>query len=248
MTATVLLYNPLVPATATASTEAAGYPATNALDSQILKPWKGTANSFDYLQIDLGSSKAVTGVTITGANMPFVFVYADNSATPTTSRGTLTMAADDQGRYKGSLQFSATVRYIRFSISPNATLDGAPGWIIGAATAWAASFSPPRDPLYGGSSLDFNSPQSRQDLDNGVVIRDDIGPSYQLITLAFSGSASDDMAAIRRCARAGLCWLDLGVSTQRGWQWPVREHEAKVTRKITGFNRETMDLVLKEEV
>lgn len=246
MTAASLLFGLLAPSTATSGTTT--NPATFALTTQINKPWLATATGTDFLQIDLGASVAVNGVALNAANMSSVTVFADNANPPTTNRGTLSMAQDAQGRFKGSLLFSATVRFVRFTIAAGGTNDGNSVWSIGFAAAFSGLFLPPKDPLFGESSNDLVTPQSRDDLANGVVIRDTTGPSFMMITRAFSGGAADDHEQIQQYARAGLCWWNDGNPGVAGNQWPVRHHEPKVTRRMGGFNREQVSIVLKEIV
>lgn len=247
-----MMIQPYAPATATAGSVSASFPATNALTTQVLKPWQGTTTGADFLQIDLGANKIIGnggGVILNAANMTSVTVFADTANPPTTNRGTLTLSQDAQGRYKGSLSFAAaSVRFIRFTIAGGSPVDGAAGWSIGFASVFASGFSPARDPLFGESSMDEVTPQSRDDLDNGVVIRDTTGPSFMLITRAFSGGSGDDHEQIQQYARAGLCWWNDGNPNAPWNQWPVRHHDPKVTRKLAGFNREQVTLTLKEIV
>jgi hypothetical protein len=248
MTAASLWFGLLAPATATAGSADPNYPATNALTTQVLRPWLATGTASDFLQIDLGASKTIVGVVLNAANMASVTVFADNANPPTTNRGTLTLQQDGQGRYKASMSIAATVRYVRFAIAAGSTVDGSGAWGIGFAGVYSGAFSPAKDPLFGESSQDQVTPQSRDDLDNGVVIRDNTGPSYMLITRGFSGGSADDHEQIQQYARASVCWWNDGNPSAAWNQWPVRYHEPKVTRRISGFNREQVSILLKEEV
>ena len=189
----------------------------------------------------------MAGVSISGVNLASCTVLADNSATPTTNRGTLTTGTDRQGRVKGSLAFAATVRYIRFSIASGTPIGGAAYWEIGSAQAYAASLTLPADPLYGGSRIEWLTPQQRADLPNGTVETWDTGPSVAELTLGFRGSETDDIEAAKRLARLGLVWFDFGVAADRGLQFPVRHREASLAARFEGFNRRAIDLVLREE-
>jgi len=249
----ILLINPIAPVTAASFlTAAAGYPATNALNSQILRPWKSSSNAAnaDALIVDLGTPLAITAVAVTQTNFSRFGVYADNTTFPTTVLGTLNTAQDAQGRYKGSLVASATARYINFKCpsSLDTPVDGN-NWTIGAVYVYTtAPYTTPRDPLFGSSSLDLSTPQSRIDLDNGSVVRDTTGPSFQTINLDFTGGAGDDHEQIQQYTRAGICWLNLSNPSAPWEQWPVRHIDPKITRKLAGFNRELVSISLKEEV
>ncbi|HPG95111.1 MAG TPA: hypothetical protein PLR28_11195, partial [Dokdonella sp.] len=234
------------PTTATASSAAASYAATNALLRPVLREWRSTTTGASWLQLDLGASLSVTGVALSGANFSSCTILADNSATPTTNRGTLTTALDKQDRRKGSLAFAATVRYIRFNLGAGTPLDGAAYWSIGSGYAFAGALSLLRDPLYGGSSVDWTKPQQRNDLPNGVIETWATGADRAEIALQFAGRETEDIEEIVRRARAGVCWFDFGLAAERGMQWPVTHCEDVVSTRMEGFNRRRLDARLRE--
>jgi hypothetical protein len=119
------------------------------------------------------------------------------------------------------------------------------GWRIGCLYPFASSLSLPKDPLFGGSSLESNFPQNLVQLDNDIEIRDTTGPSFARITLDYSGAATDPLTALARRARLGVCWINLNVGAL---QFPVRHNEPKITRKLQAYNRELVTFMLKEEV
>jgi len=247
MPALKLYYSSYTPSAATASSAQAVYPASNAITTQVNKPWTATSAGAEWLQFDLGASRALAAICVHGVNFATAQVYADNSATPTTLVGTLTMGMDDNGRFKGSLAVATTARYVRVSIAAGTPLSGAT-WSAGNLSVFAAALSPPVDPLYGNSKVKSVIPQSLTDLDNGVSVVDTIGPQYTLATLEFSGGATTDLAQLMRTARTfGTCWVDLGTPN-RGEQWPMRHFEPDVTRTFAAYNRETMSLSFKEMV
>lgn len=242
----IILHSRRVPTAATASTAAASYDAANALTTAVLKEWRSTGAGASWLQLDLGASLAVAGVAISSANFASCTVLADNSATPTTNRGTLTMGTDRQGRRKGSLAFAATVRYIRFDIAAGSPLDGEAFWRVGSAYAFAALLSLPRDPLYGGTSIDWTTPQQRNDLPNGLAEAWDTGASRADIVMQFACGEADDIEEVQRRARAGACWFDFGIASQRGMQFPVAHREPVMTARLERFNRRLVDMRLRE--
>lgn len=233
----------LAPSTVTASSAAANYQATNVMEPEVLKPWRSTVTTLSSIIIDLGSSKAVTAVALNAVNFASCTVYADNTATPTTNRGTLTTGVDKQGRYKGALEFSATVRYIKFEIAAGTPVDGAAFWSIGAADVYALTTTLARDPLYG-ASVQFNTPRVGDQLPNGKAVKANIGASYAMIELPFSATASQDVEALKRLAQAEPCWLNLGVTADL--QWPITCLDDSSTRRLDRYNRETTSFRLKE--
>lgn len=149
-------------------------------------------------------------------------------------------------RRKGSLAFSATVRYIRFSIAAGSPADGAAYWSIGSAWPFASLLSLPRDPLYGSTAIDWKNPQQRTDLPNGSSETFATGAPHAEVLLQFAGRETDDIEEIVRRARAGTCWFDFGLLNERGMQWPVTHNEDVVTTRLEGFNRRRMDVRLRE--
>lgn len=241
-----LLHTARTPTAATASTAAANYPASNALLPPVLREWRSTTTGASWLQLDLGASLAVTGVAVSAANFASCTVLADNAATPTTNRGTLTTGLDKNDRRKGSLAFSATVRYIRFNISGGSPTDSAAFWRVGAAYGFAGLLALPVDPLYGGSSVDAVLPQHRNDLPNGAVETWSLGAARAELSLQFSARETDDIEALVRYARAGVCWFDFGIAADRGMQYPVRHHEPIATVRLERYNRRLADVRLRE--
>lgn len=244
MTATVY-HTALSPSTATASTAATGYAATNALTTAVGKPWRSTTTAGSTtLIIDLGSSKAVAAVAVNHINASSVTVHADNSATPTTLKGTLTSYADGQGRRKGLLAFSATVRYIMLTFSGTPT-DAAAYWTAGSVYVFSTAAALPRDPLFG-SDQSIDWPQIAQRLPNGSTLRIDRGTSRMAVRLRFSARITDDVESLARYARAGAVWLDLGLPSAQWCQWPLTHADDGITRQWSGHNREPITLPLLE--
>jgi len=66
----IILYdNKLDNATLTASSENAAYPADNVKDLQLVKVWRTTGDSSEYLEIDLGDSYTIEGIAIANHNL-----------------------------------------------------------------------------------------------------------------------------------------------------------------------------------
>lgn len=238
-----LLSGAWIPTGATATTAAAGYPASALSVPGVLRGWRTTGIGAQSFTLDLGVSRWITGIglqAVAGALSGNPQVYADNAATPTTLRGNVTLASDGNGRRKGSLQFSATARYVRvvFTVSSGVLA-------VGYAPVFGTLTAPPRDPLFGQTRIICGSPQGKNELANGIVEVYDAGPATTDINLAFALAASQSVDFIRSAARAGPCWLDLGLP-QRGLQWPVRHVDAQVTRSLDRYNRETQQIALRE--
>ena len=233
---------------ASATTANADYPAANVLTPRIRRPWRSTSIVAEQnLILDLGASVAITAVALQDVNFASCEVLADNSATPTTSRGTLTTYAGKNGRRRGSLAVAQTVRYVRFKIAAGTPTDSAAYFNVGYVPVFTATLTLPRDPSYG-ADVENVEPQTTFDLvnDQGQPLKR--GPDHDEIRLPFVATPAQDVEEARRRARAALCWLDLGDATQAWLQWPVRAFAARQGRRLERFNRDTLSIAFSEQV
>jgi hypothetical protein len=234
-----------------ATSAAANYPATNLRETSVDRPWRSTTNALQNIDIDLANSLAVTAIGVQMTNAPTVTVFADTFTVPTTSRGVITPVTDNNGRRKGSLAFSATVRYIRLQIPATSVVADDDGTVqayytIGSVYVFANTLTLPRDPLYGQSSTELLTPQTSVDLANGQNVTSNNGAPVTVINLGFSARAQDDVERARRLARLGPAWLDLDIASERWRQWPVRSVVERVTRSIARVNGERVELPFRE--
>jgi hypothetical protein len=240
------LYHTLLAVSAVSvNSAAAGYPATNVTSTPVDRQWRSTSvGGSEFVTIDLGSSKAVSAIGVNEVNWTGATVKADNLAVPTTVRGTLNTYVDHQGRRKGSLEFSATVRYIRIEL-PASVTDGAAFHRLGFCAPFASAIDLARDLLFG-SSLDHLTPQLSVPLVNGQELTVDTGAPRTLVDCKSRGRATHDIEALKRYARSGPVWLNCNLVGQEFRQWPVRSVEPSSRRSIEGVNREGVDLRLRE--
>lgn len=235
-----------------ATSAAVDYPVIHVREQSVDRPWRSTTNALQNIDIELDGSQAVTAVAVQMTNAPTLTVFADPATSPpTTNRGTITTASDNNARRKGVLTFSASVRSIRLQIpaaSVVANDDGtvAPYYTIGTVYVFANTLTLPRDPLYGQSSIEHLTPQTSIDLPNGQNVTSNNGAAVSLITLGFSARAQDDVERARRLARLGPAWLDLDIASERWRQWPVRSVAERATRSIARINAERVDLPFRE--
>jgi len=242
-----LAYDQIAPGSVRTATEQAGYPASNVLLGKVGRPWKGLGHGTAFLIVDLGASKYVDTFAANNGNLVEVGIRYDDTGAFTSLIQTTTGGTDKQGRWKASFQIKDTFRYLQLTmIASGLPTDGDDVWSLSSLFFFANSLSLARDPLFGESATDVNFPQSRVDLDNGSTVKDDTGPSFMTPTLQFSGGRDDDHEQLVRLTRAGLCWLNYNDGNP-GDQWPVRHVDPKITRKLAAFNRESVQVSLKEQ-
>mgnify|MGYP000750626316 CR=1 FL=1 len=159
-------------------------------------------------------------VTATGGTGPYTFAVTSGSLPPG-----VTLASG--GTFSGT------------------PTDAAAYWTAGSVYVFSASGALPRDPLMGSDqSVDY--PQLTQRLPNGQTLRIDRGVSRMSVRLRFNGRITDDIAALARYARSGKVWLDMGLPTAQGCQWPLTHVDDGITRQWAGHNREPMTIPLLE--
>lgn len=248
---TETLYHTPIAGTASASSEAAGYLASNATDSAISKPWRSTSTASSWLQIDLGSAQTIAGVSISDTNDSSIAVTVGNSSPPGTSAGNLTPAAglaasvdSPEGRRRGVLAVAGSYRYIRLTFSGTPT-DALAYWRAGAVTIWGGAWALPVPPLYP-LNIECQRGQDNVTLPNGREFAIARGIDRERMTISFKPNASQAIEQLVRYARAGAVWLDLGVASEPALSWPIHHPAASHTRRKQGYNREPVELVVVE--
>ena len=247
-----LYYSRFTPSAWSATSTKSGYSASNAGSTGIARPWASNVLTDEQLIADLGSSQTVRAVCVQSCPVSTLDVRADNSATPTTSRGAITPAQAGHGVYRGSRAMNASVRYVSaFFASP--TLLGATAgaysrepavYEVGALYAFGSVLTLPTEPLID-SEIDFEYPQQTEKLPNGQQIVVSRGAPVATITLRFRPSASHVIEQVARIARAGITWLDLGVTARPDLQWPVRFVDDAHGRQFRG-GRDVVTLRFRE--
>ena len=243
-------YNQRSPTAVAATSSDGNFPVANINTTPVDRQWRSTSTVLQNIDIDLGSSLPITAVCVQHTNAPAFTVLADNSNPPTTARGTLTTYADNGGRRKGKLEFSATVRYIRLQVAASVAVAEENGtalgyYYIGAAYVFANTLNLPRDPSYG-SPINHNAAQETIELPNGQAIAVALGPVYSTMELGFTVGSSADIERVRRLAALAPVWLDLDVASERWRQWPVRCTADRVTRNVARINGERVEIPLRE--
>jgi hypothetical protein len=247
-----LYYSLHSPSSWSATSTKTGYSASNAATTGIRRPWASNATGAQQLIADLGSSKTIRGLAVQSCPVSAVAAYVDNIATPTTDRGDITPAQASHGIYRGLLAMNVSARYASaYFDSP--TLLGANAGVysvepavyeVGAMYAFGAVMDLPVEPLID-SDIDAVWPQSNERLPNGAETVITRGAPFVRINMRFRPSASHDIEKIARIARAGLCWLDLGVAARPELSWPVRWVDDNAQRRFSG-GRDQVSLSFRE--
>ncbi len=227
------LYHTKRPITsASATTEATGYPASNLALESISRPYRSTSLIQHTITLNIASA-TVAAVLLTDCN--FASATIQNAAG--VSQGTLTTYADKlTGRRRGVLvaAISATTA-IKVVIPAGATTDGAAYWRSGAAHLFAVNATLPRAPSRG-VQLRPIYPRVSTELPNQQIAEASTGPDLLSLSLPFTRSASEDVWELLRQARAAT--VGLAVSSR----YP--ELVLPVRYRAREFNEELFEYLL----
>lgn len=241
----LLHHTPWAPTSATGTTAAAGYPASNVLIPSVGRPWRSTATTTTNLDIDLGAARTSPVLCIQSPNAGTCTVSYGSAAYTTTSAGTQTLTLDRHGRRKHSLTLSGSVRYIRMVFGATLPDASAAYFEVGAVYVMSTTLSLPESPLIGSDAAAVY-PQTRLDLPNGQRLRFDRGVPRMRLPLRFRGLRSTDLDQLTRLARINVCWFDIGDAAQRELQWPVRHDDDTATRQFARATQDESTITLNE--
>lgn len=235
----VLRHTVRIPSAVTATSAAASYPASNLLVPSVRRAWRSTGTGAQNIDLTIPST-ASPWLCVQDCNATQIEVRYGASILV----GTFATAQDRHGRRRLSVQIPATATALRLTLSGTPT-DGAGFWQMGAVYVFASSLSLPDNPLLG-SEANPSWPQTRVDLPNGERVVIDRGTPRQQLNLRFRTPRTADIDALVRLARAGICWLDLGVTANRELQWPVRFDSDTSTRAFATAAQDEQAIPLRE--
>jgi hypothetical protein len=231
-------------ASATATTEAAGYLAPNALLESIARPWRATgAGNTDYV-MTWGSGKTIAAVLVQDVNFASCAVLTSTDAVAYSAAGTLTTYADKlTGRRRGLIVLNGTgLRGVKLTISAGTPTDGLGYWRIGAAYPFETAVTMSRIAA-GETRVRALYAQLRTDLPNRQVSVATTGNDALGLALPFKREPDRDALELVRRARAGTVGLALGLAEYPELVLPVRhveemQEEAFPVYRMTQFTAE----------
>ncbi|MBL8512153.1 MAG: hypothetical protein JNM52_10980 [Betaproteobacteria bacterium] len=241
----------LVPTTASATTAASGYPATNVLLQSLGAPWRATGTGQTDVIIDLGAAKTVRGVAVSDVNFTGCTIASSADNTTYTDRATPTYSADRFGRIRGIAALNTSARYWRIRIASGTPADSLGYWRIGAVYLFGATASI-ASPQYG-FSIDTEHAEARDKLLNGREAVAAVGNRFDRITGSFkvasvSPGSSFAIGSLLQAMRAGVVWLDMGVSVRPWWTWPLIHNAATDREAMPNYDISDIKLDAREVV
>jgi hypothetical protein len=217
-----LLYTSrIIPTTATATSAASGYAATNVLLQALGLPWRSTATTQQDVIIDLGSAQTPRGIGVQDTNATSIVIASSPDNTAYTDRATLSLTNVDRfNRRRGCAAVNTSARYWRLRIASATPPDGLAYWRIGAVYVFGA-VTDIVSPQYG-FSVRSNHNESRESLANGREAIAAIGTRCDLVSGKFVVSNTNlIIGSLLADLRTGPVWLDMQVTARLSWTWPL---------------------------
>jgi hypothetical protein len=230
-----LLYTSrIIPVTASATSAAAGYPATNALLQSIGAPYRATVTTQTDLILDLGTAQTPRGIGVMDTNATSIVIASSPDNITYTDRATLDLTNVDRfNRRRGCAGVNTSARYWRLRIASATPPDGLAYWRIGAVYVFGA-VTDIVSPQYG-FSVRSNHNESREQLANGREAIAALGNRSDVVTGKFVVSnTSLIIGSLLTDLRTGPVWLDMQVTARPSWTWPLINS--------AGNDEETMDM------
>jgi len=218
-----LLYTSrIIPTTATATSAASGYAATNVLLQALGAPWRSTATTQQDVIIDLGSAQTPRGIGVQDTNATSIVIASSADNITYTGRATLSLTNVDRfSRRRGCAAVNTSARYWRLRIASATPPDGLAYWRIGAVYVFGATTDIVA-PQYG-LTVRNNHAETRQQLDNGREAVAAIGNRFDVINGKFLVTKTGEMVigSLLEEIRRGAVWMDLQVTQRPSWTWPL---------------------------
>ncbi len=217
----MILYHTPVSYVATASASAVGRPPSNLESPMVARPWMpgGIGPSWWIRATGISTTPVWPALQGVSENTTVTSMAQGTALPPAGSySGSLPLHADAGGRRKGIVTDQSDIALGSLNIQFN--LSTFAGESIGALYLFSDALTLP-DALLN-SDIRVEYPQSLIELPNGVRFPVDQGIPRTRITLRWRRPRAQDLLAVARIARQGICWLDLQNPDQPGWQWPVR--------------------------
>jgi hypothetical protein len=225
-----LHYNRLVPTAFAATTEQAGYLASNLANLSLGRPYRATGNGATDVTLTLAAATAVKTLELHDVNFAAANVSKSSDGIAFNPVGALQTYFGKEGRRRGLINVNdPAAKALRVSIGAGASTDGL-AWRIGAAPIFAASLAV-ASPLQAEYRARWVYPQVRAELANRQLAVAATGIGFHEIELPFEPTDAEDLEPLVRYARAGVVLLELGLANYPWQVWPVRYVEDELEER-----------------
>lgn len=227
-----LFYGKITWLSATATSAAAGYPASSAILEAIGRQWRSATVGAEEWVGNFAAGTFVHTFALHDVNFASANIQVSVGGGAFATVGVMTTYADRHGRRRGRITINtANVTSIKVQVAAGTPTDStntaywagaAPTWRIGAAYAFASTVTPSAFPKYAMRRA-TKRPRVTSNLVNGAVSVAATGGNVDRVDLTFENQASEVVDDFIARGSAGTVWMDMGVAAAfPEHQWPVR--------------------------
>jgi hypothetical protein len=221
MAAAAIFYDKRTLVSASATTAAAGYPASNLGSESLARPYRATGLGATDIQINYAAATPLHSFSVHDVNFASCTFQKSSDGAAFTTVGTLTTYADRDGRRRGRILVNdATVKAVKLQIGAGSATDGLAFWRAGAGYGWISTQTVPADLIFPVNE-DIVPPAIAQDLPNGLVAEAGVGTRFSRIDTSWNRESTESLATLIGKARVATIWFDAGTSDYLEQQWPV---------------------------
>lgn len=204
-----------------ATTEAAGYPASNWLAESLARPWRATGLGANDVTFTAPAAVGVHSVCLHDVNFASCTIRKSADGIAFSDVGVLTTYPDRYGRRRGRITINdANVKAWQIRIGAGVATDGLAFWRGGAAYPFGSEHLVPADLNFPLNEEVFE-PALSKDLVNGLVAEAAIGTRHSLVDTVWHREATESLQTLVTKAKAATIWLDAGTSDYPEQQWPL---------------------------
>lgn len=216
-----IYYDKRVFTVSAATTEAAGYPASNWMVESLARPWRATGLGANDVTFTAPAAVGVHSVCLHDVNFASCTIRKSADGIAFSDVGVLTTYPDRHGRRRGRITVNdANVKAWQIRIGAGAATDGLAFWRGGAAYPMGSSHLVPADlnfPL----SEEPVEPAIGRELVNGLLAEAATGERFSRIETVWNREATESLQTLITKAKAATVWFDTGTSDYPEQQWPL---------------------------
>lgn len=243
-----LYYDKRIATVGAATTEAAGYSASNVNNESLSREWRATGAGANDVTITFPANVSVHSLFVHGVNFASCPAQWSSDGINFNTIGTLTTYADRHGRRRGRITINqASVKALRIQIGAGTPTDGLGVWRVGAMYPFGSTVTPTAFPKYT-FRVRTRRPRVNRELVNGMVAAAETGLRSDRLDLSFLRKDTESVDDFIQRATAGTVLLDMGVSPYPEQQWPVRCVEQDLDETFTRPRESSITVPLVEVV
>lgn len=231
-----------------ATTAQAGYPATNAGNESLGRPWYSTTTGANDFTITFPAPVVIASWCLHDVNFSGVPARRSADGVVFTALGNFVSYPDENGRRRGRIAVGgAAVKSLQLQIPNGASLDGLTFHRIGASYPWTAELSLPHGVNYG-YRVRTTRPQAEQSLVNGLTAVARTGLDIDRIEMTFERKFSSSLRELITRPSAATCWFETMNAEYPEQAWPVKLRDRDIEEVYFKVHKAQRTIALGEVV